>query len=60
MKQRQFNYRRDLSPQLNIARISRWIRSYGRKVRLVPRFERMIRHRAAERFSRRRLFRKKA
>lgn len=60
MKPREFHLRLELSDQLNIVRISRWIRTFGRKVRLVPKFERTIRNRAAEGRRRRRMFMKTA
>lgn len=60
MKPREFHLRLELSDQLNIVRISRWIRTYGRKVRLVPRFERRIRNRAADSGRRRRMFKRTA
>lgn len=60
MKPREFHLRLDLSDQLNIVRISRWIRTYGRKVRLVPRFERRIRNRVPFNGRRRPMFRRPA
>lgn len=60
MKPREFHLRLELSDPLNIIRVSRWIRSYGRKVRLVPRFERRVRDLAASNGRRRSMFRKTA
>lgn len=60
MKPREFHLRLELSDPLNIIRISRWIRTYGRKVRLVPRFERRVRNRVGFNGRCRSMFRKTA
>lgn len=47
MKNREFNFRMELSDQANILRIHRWFRTYGRQVKVLGRFARRVRSRAA-------------
>lgn len=47
MKPRQFNLREGLPAQLNIVRIYRWLRTYGKGVHPMGKMERRVRHRSA-------------
>lgn len=47
MRQRTLAWRLELAPELNIIRVYRWIRTYGRGVRPAGKMERRIRMRGA-------------
>lgn len=56
MKNREFNLRMELSDQANILRIHRWFRTYNRQVKVLGKFARQVRSRAAARGYRRSIF----
>lgn len=58
MKNREFNLRMELSDQANILRIHRWFRTRGCQVKVLGKFARRVRSRAAFKGHRGSIFKK--